>query len=517
MKNIILHPLFFAIVPILGLFEHNKNIASPYYIQDPLLVSVMTTLILFSLLSFLINNFAKAALLSSITVLSFFFFYDFSQLFAVVNNFIPEDLIHYIELSLIIYMIVMSAIYYLIISSHKNFLNINKFLNIFGITIIAIQLLSIINYQIQHQNYIPENEDNKKQIANTNNQENLPDIYYIVLDGYGRQDVFSEMYNYNNEDFINKLEEKGFYVADNSYSNYNKTILSLPSSLNMEYIEDILTRYQGDNYNQTFFKNIIKNSAVTEILENNNYTFVTLPYTWFGNYKNLKSDIHLGSKTQENSFNAILIGKTPLYIFLPYLEMKASQANTLELLKQMPKVAEIDQTTFSYIHIMASHPPFYFDENGPRENQALGCITGGDGSDYYTTCPGVERYRLQLVEQVKYFNRQINDIIDEILAKSETEPIIIIQGDHGPGSEFDQENLDNTNLKERMAILNAYYVPETIKKDLYPSISPINSFRLIFNKLFNTDYPLLEDRHYFATKHGFGKEVEVTAELKKLD
>ena len=37
-----------------------------------------------------------------------------------------------------------------------------------------------------------------------------PDIYYIILDAYGRQDVLMEMFNYDNTSFLRFLESKGF-------------------------------------------------------------------------------------------------------------------------------------------------------------------------------------------------------------------------------------------------------------------------------------------------------------------
>ncbi len=39
----------------------------------------------------------------------------------------------------------------------------------------------------------------------------LTDIYFIVLDGYGRSDVLKEFYEYDNSDFLRGLKEKGFY------------------------------------------------------------------------------------------------------------------------------------------------------------------------------------------------------------------------------------------------------------------------------------------------------------------
>jgi hypothetical protein len=59
----------------------------------------------------------------------------------------------------------------------------------------------------------------------------------------------------------------------------------------------------------------------------------------------------------------------------------------------------------------------------------------------------------------------------------------------------------------RMSILNAYYVNEETKKDLYETITPVNSFRIIFNHYFGTNYPLLEDLSY----HAYG-EAEFTPE-----
>ena len=66
----------------------------------------------------------------------------------------------------------------------------------------------------------------------------LPDIYYIVPDAYGRADVLSDLYDYDNSSFIRALEERGFYVASESHSNYLNTTYSLNTSLNLIYFHD---------------------------------------------------------------------------------------------------------------------------------------------------------------------------------------------------------------------------------------------------------------------------------------
>ena len=67
----------------------------------------------------------------------------------------------------------------------------------------------------------------------------LPDIYYIILDDYARADVLENLFHYDNSPFLNALRAKGFYVADRSHSNYSQTMLSLASSLNSMYLEDL--------------------------------------------------------------------------------------------------------------------------------------------------------------------------------------------------------------------------------------------------------------------------------------
>jgi hypothetical protein len=88
--------------------------------------------------------------------------------------------------------------------------------------------------------------------------------------------------------------------------------------------------------------------------------------------------------------------------------------------------------------------------------------------------------------QVTYINSQILPIIDAILAQSEVQPIILLQGDHG----FDPPN--------RMEILNTYLVPDEVKAQLYPGITPVNSFRLLFDVYFGAGYGLLPDRSYYS-------------------
>jgi hypothetical protein len=46
--------------------------------------------------------------------------------------------------------------------------------------------------------------------------------------------------------------------------------------------------------------------------------------------------------------------------------------------------------------------------------------------------------------------------------------------------------------------LDAYLVNSTAQSKLYNSITPVNSFRIILDTYFGSDYPLLKDVSYYA-------------------
>jgi len=58
--------------------------------------------------------------------------------------------------------------------------------------------------------------------------------------------------------------------------------------------------------------------------------------------------------------------------------------------------------------------------------------------------------------------------------------------------------------------LNAYYLPDDGDGLLYESITPVNTFRLIFSSYFNSRYDLLEDNSYFSTYERPYQFVDVT-------
>ena len=78
----------------------------------------------------------------------------------------------------------------------------------------------------------------------------------------------------------------------------------------------------------------------------------------------------------------------------------------------------------------------------------------------------------------------------------------MLQSDEGPfppGTDypwFAWEEATPEQLREKTRVLNAYCFPGVDTSVLYPSISPVNSFRVLFNLYFGADFEHLPDRNY---------------------
>jgi hypothetical protein len=143
----------------------------------------------------------------------------------------------------------------------------------------------------------------------------------------------------------------------------------------------------------------------------------------------------------------------------------------LFVFEQLNSMPSVEGPKFVFAHIVSPHRPFVFAADGSTN------INRNKTAAY--------------AEQVTYINTQILSLVDNLMTNSEIPPIIILQGDHG-----------GVALKvgsSRLKILNAYHLPQGGNEHLYPNISPVNSFRVIFNTYFNGNLPLLEDFGFYST------------------
>jgi hypothetical protein len=337
-----------------------------------------------------------------------------------------------------------------------------------------------------------------------------PDIYYIVLDAYGRSDKLADYYGVDNTAFLQSLREKGFFVADRAYTNYIQTIFSLASSLNMEYIEPNPPQVSGADY----FGRLIAMNKLARLLQEYDYQTIAFESGFFFS-DHLAVDLFIRSESPLTEFENLLIADTPISMLLDVLSWmkqehgyQAHGERVLFAFKQLGALAKDSGPKFVFAHILSPHPPFIFDAQGQRIEPSRS-YSISDGDDYRGSWP---EYQQGYAGQVQFVNSLLETTIDQILSDSANPPVIVIQGDHGPGSHLDWHSPAKTCLAERTPILNALYLPGDSSDQPYPEISPVNSFRLILNRYFGAGLELLPDETYFTSGHLDRQVIDITSQ-----
>lgn len=337
-----------------------------------------------------------------------------------------------------------------------------------------------------------------------------PDIYYIILDGYGRADMLADLYELDNQPFLEYLEQEGFYVATESYTNYIQTIYSIPSSLNFNFIA---APAKGVN-SQLYFSHLMNHNDIMAVLKRCGYRTVAFESGFYFT-NDPEVDDYLAHSIGANEFESLLLADSPVDVLADELGLEPSalsyeahRQRVLFSLDELGKLYEMQGPKIVFAHIVSPHPPFVFDQNGqpidPKRRYYI-----GDGDDYQGS---PDEYLAGYAAQLAFINQKMEQVIGAILENSASPPVIIIQGDHGPGSRLVWDAPGETCLWERTPILNAYYLPGEGARWLYPAISPVNSFRVVLNAYFGTELPLLPDSTYFTSHRLERQAIDITAE-----
>lgn len=488
------YPIVIAAFPTLALFAYNTLQARFTIIIRPLLISILFGLLLLGIAAlFYQKKIHKAALITGITIILFF---SYGHVYSLINSipFFNTNLGRNRCLIPIYGLIFLSSI---ILTRRKNITaNITRVMNLFSVILIAFPLIQTGSYYFSEA--VNTIKTNQSRASNPNAITDLgysPDVYYIVLDAYSRPDVLLDNYNLDMRDFIEEMEELGFFYASESHSNYNETFASLSSSLNLNFISDILEE-RGIEPDSPAHRDLIIHNEVRDYFESIGYQTVAFStgYKWTEMHDaDIYHEVFSSFFTQSiTPFEAILIRNLIIYPFNDhYLELfnidvdsfVGSQHNIhikrqKNLLTKLPETALNKNPTFTFAHVLIPHPPYVFDMDGSiLDDPGYYSGEGGEGINETYTLQGYKK-------AVKFISQQIYSISKQILENSESEPIIIIQSDHG----WKEDN--------RFSILNLYYFPDRDYEILYPSISPVNSFRIVLSTYFNEDYHCLEDSMY---------------------
>ena len=335
-------------------------------------------------------------------------------------------------------------------------------------------------------------------------QDYKPDVYHIVLDTYPRHDALE---GFDNREFINALESRGFYVAKRATSNYATTIPAIVSMLNMEYAHEIMRR---DLVQQTdVIINQGRYNALVAILKSLGYAYVHLESGFEATNQAPLADVFVtftpsgvlscskkselghsvcGVSGQGDSALRFLRELLQTTIFKPLVGggLKPgstepyeywSPRRTLDMFEFLSTPLVLDVPRYTFAHIVKPHGPMTFDRHGNFISDASRDV--GFGDDHDPSVPNA------FTGQLLYINKLTLNMIDRVLESyGDSPPIIVITGDHGRSD----------GNGDSHAILAAFYLPRGGDSVLYPTISSVNLFRVILDFYFGLGLGRLEDR-----------------------
>lgn len=491
------YPFYLVLLPFFFLL-HNYNEVFGFITAKQLLYATLVTYLFGGICFLLIFLFLRKL---PITALATFFLLLFVLLFAPLHDFLQKNFFPRIIGSYtFIIPVVLVAIVLLVAWFAKRLAALDRFtryLNFLMLILAAIEVFVLLLYCMKPQAAIncihPPGHLSKQYTRVTRPDSAKPDIYFLVFDEYTNNSALKKKWNFDNSAITNWLQENGFFVAFNSKANYNFTPFSISSTFNMDYIDPKKWADAFEIRNELQAIGSISNNATFNILKEEQYKI-----HFFAPFKNELDTIglqeygHTGIKQIYNQtliarlYRDVLWNHPRLSSMFTRLSARFLDSNfrdagntpgdlwlTLDRVKATVNSSPDRKPFFVYGHFMITHKPHVFDSTGSllkKEELNLG------NKNLVNT----------YIRQVQYANKIIRELIEYIKSNNRRNTIIIIEGDHG----FKGLPKDG---HDPLANFNAFYFPDHNYSHLYDSISPVNTFRVVFNNYFQQHFPLLKD------------------------
>jgi hypothetical protein len=496
-RQLVVHPLLFAAFPVVYLYAHNiqEGVSFGDLIRS-LGIVVGGTAVLFAIAALALRNPRKAGLAVSALVLVFF---SYGHVYLMAEGWRVGGVVlgrHKVLGPL--WVLLAIGVVVASIRTKRRLHELTTVLNVVAAGLVLLNVLTVFQYQARSKaaeratladsaagfkGHLPDPDELRRRPAAVGGRNTRPDIYYIMLEEYAGQAGLRQVFGFDNGPFLRSLENRGFYVAHDATANYPRTSLSLASSFNMEYLDFLTDKLGRDSDDVRPLVRFMQYNRVALFLKSIDYEFIQIGSWW--------EPTRISPIADENvlygglsEFDTVLYESTVLRPLrqdeFRRREWKRVQFafNAVELTRKLkgPK--------FVFAHILVPHGPFVFHPDGR-----------------YKTREEVGRHTREenYIDQVKYANARVLRMVDRLLRGPESSrPVIVLQSDEGPfeGGPTAWKNIQDMNLVRKFPILSAYHLPSAGLGDLYPTLTPVNSFRLVFRLYFGADLATLPDRNY---------------------
>ncbi|MBS1628614.1 MAG: hypothetical protein JST27_01010 [Bacteroidetes bacterium] len=323
-------------------------------------------------------------------------------------------------------------------------------------------------------------------------------IYLLLFDEYSSTSVLKEKWDYDNSTMDSFLKAKGFFVNENSRSNYCWTEFSMASLFNLDYFRNFSKAHNLAS-EQDMQRSIVamEQPRLTQVLKHAGYAIRChsifqvdteapeyIPELRLNKWRLL---------TVNSFFHALRVNywpylkhrtaikEDPTYRFLPFYRMDNYNQEGVQFVFREARLKE-QQPRFVYAHFFMPHNTYYYDRDDRLMTQErIEAIQPVDEPKYYGY-------------NVTHTNKKLRLMIDSIQAQ-DPKACIIVLGDHG----YRQHLYEDDRHSEYFRNMSALYFPDKNYSSLPDSFTNVNVFRIVLNKICSTHYPLLPNHSYPLT------------------
>jgi hypothetical protein len=487
-----LHPLLLPAYAVLGLYAHNIQLVRLAELWEPLFWAIAGGALLLAAAAIVMRDIERGALLASALALAYFGYGHVVELLGEERDVAPALLVGG-------WLLLIGGVA-LFSRRSRRVGDVNRGLNVATGVLLAFALATIVPFNL----HPPAQAGNSAAqpsglIAPRKTQR---DIWYFVFDRYGSASALKAGFSVTDNDLPAWLADRGFQVAPHAHANYVRTTLSLASVLNLDYLDQVVARQGPDSGDYGPLNEMLQQHLVGRFLREQGYRYVHLG-AWFNPTRTIAiADENLEHDTT-TEFEAVMYDTTAMPLIaslvappeaMPPHDQKHVDAARFQF-RMLPRIMREAGPKLVTAHILLPHDPFVFDEHGNYVS---------DDEQKSTTVE--ERFRAQL----EYTNSRIKEIVGQLLAvPADRQPIIIIQADEGPyparykadQQAFDWSTATSAELETKYGILDTFYLPpdDGVPADApepYPTMSSVNTFRLVLDRYFGLDLPFLPDRSF---------------------
>ena len=513
----IFHPFLIAFFPIISVYSVNIGLIQLEQFILPTILIIGSAFLFFLCLKYVLKNGKKAALIIS---LAFIIFFSFGHTYNILNQANASDIdLGSNRILLPIFTILFGIGTFLIIKTKRTLDNATSIVNTISIVFIAviavmvgIEMFGCDECLIQQDtswefdfnstekiDFSPHFEEHSFAISE---YDTLPNVYYIILDGYPRNDVLKEHMNFDNNEFTNILKQRGFHVAENSYANYSFSSQSISSTMNMDYVNFLADQFGEDSreYNPLLGKDVglYADNQVIKNFKLMGYKVVKIGSAATYIHKMPLADLSPCYKTIHLMDNRLFdaVGRTSMIgYFIERWSEEQQRQIVLCGFEELPKINDyFEERIFVWSHLTLPHFPLIFGPNGEPITPGTSLLTMNH-PEYTDDSWDVKQ---QFVQQIQFTNKKSIEFIDKIL-ENEKRSIIIIQSDHGSAFGINLQDPTDDEVFQRLSNFNAIYFPDEKHREMLTyDRTNVNTFRIVFNTYFGSDYEMLEDRTYWG-------------------